>query len=154
MASSLAMGGTVRHLRDLFHDGTAVGLGDGQLLDRYAAARDEAAFAALVARHGPMVIATCRAVLDHEQDVEDVFQATFLLLARKARSVRAGDALGGWLHRVAYRAAVQASAESRRRRRREVEALAMAALDATRIEPDLDIPSLVHEEVDRLPEHQ
>ncbi len=112
MASG-AMGGTLRHLRDLFHDGTAVGLGDGQLLARYTQSRDEAAFEALVARHGPMVLATCRAVLKHEHDVEDAFQATFLVLARKARSVRAGDALGGWLHRVAYRAAVQASDESR-----------------------------------------
>src|ERR1700759_180664 len=122
MANSLAIGGTLRHLRDLFHDGTAVGLGDGQLLARYAASRDEAAFEALVARHGPMVLATCRAVLRHDHDVEDAFQATFLVLARKARSVRAGDALGGWLHRVAYRAAVQASADSRRWRRREAEA--------------------------------
>ena len=84
MASSLAMGGTLRHLRDLFNDGTAVGLGDGQLLARYAASRDGAAFEALVARHGPMVLATCRAVLRHEHDVEDAFQATFLVLARKA----------------------------------------------------------------------
>ena len=108
MASG-TLGGTLRHLRDLFHDGTAIGLGDGQLLARYAPSNDEAAFEALVARHGPMVLATCRAVLRHEHDVEDAFQATFLVLARKARSVRAGDALGGWLHRVAYRAAVQAN---------------------------------------------
>ena len=109
MSSSLAMGGTLRHLRDLFHDGTTLGLGDGQLLARYAATRDEAAFEALVARHGPMVLATCRAVLKDEHDVEDAFQATFLVLARKARSVRAGDALGGWLHRVAYRVSIQAA---------------------------------------------
>jgi len=152
MASGV-MGGSLRHLRDLFHNGTAVGLDDGQLLARYAASRDEAAFTALVARHGPMVIATCRAVLDHEQDVEDAFQATFLVLARKARSVRAGDALGGWLHRVAYRAAVQAGAGSRRRRR-EVEAAAMAALRRARTGPDLEVASIIHEEVDRLPDHQ
>ena len=84
MANSLAIGGTLRHLRDLFRDGTAVGLGDGQLLARYAASHDGPAFEALVARHGPMVLATCRAVLKHEQDVEDAFQATFLVLARKA----------------------------------------------------------------------
>ena len=90
----------------------------------------------------------------HEHDVEDAFQATFLVLARKARSVRAGDALGGWLHRVAYRAAVQASAESRRRRRREAEATAMATLNATHTEPDPDIASIVHEEIDRLPDRQ
>src|SRR5579872_7622057 len=100
MASGLALGATLRHLRDLFSDGTAVGLTDAQLLARYAASRDGTAFEALVARHGPMVLATCRAILRHEHDVEDAFQATFLVLARKARSVRAGDALGGWLHRV------------------------------------------------------
>ena len=121
MASVLASGATLRHLRELFSGGTAVGLTDGQLLARYAADRDGPAFAALVARHGPMVISTCRAVLIHEHDVEDAFQATFLVLARKAGSVRAGDALGGWLHRVAYRVAVQANIEVKRRRRRESE---------------------------------
>src|SRR5262249_41376966 len=145
---------TLRHLRDLFHDGTTVGLGDGQLLARYAAARDEAAFAALVARHGPMVLATCRAVLKREHDVEDAFQATFLVLATKARSVRAGDALGGWLHRVAYRISVQASAEGRRRRRREAEITAMTSPHAARNDPEPDLASIVHEELDRLPDRE
>ena len=149
--TSTALGGTLRHLRDLFHDGTAIGLGDGTLLARYADSRDEAAFEALVARHGPMVLATCRAVLRHEHDVEDAFQATFLVLAKKARSVRAGDTLGGWLHRVAYRVSVEASAESRRRRRREAEAT-MRTLDVTHAGPDPDIATIVHEELDRLPD--
>jgi RNA polymerase sigma factor (sigma-70 family) len=150
MASG-ALGGSLRHLRDLFGDGTAVGLGDAQLLARYAASRDEAAFAALVARHGPMVLATCRAVLRNEHDIEDAFQATFLVLARKARSVRGGDALGGWLHRVAYRVSVQAGAESRRRRR-EAEAAAMTPLAVTHAGPEPDVASIVHEELDRLPD--
>ena len=77
----------LRHHRDRFSDGTSVGLGDGLLLARYADARDEAAFDALVARHGPMVLATCRAVLRNEHDVDDAFQATFLVLAKKARTV-------------------------------------------------------------------
>jgi RNA polymerase sigma factor (sigma-70 family) len=101
-----------------------------------------------------MVLATCRAVLKHEHDVEDAFQATFLILSRKARSVRASDALGGWLYRVAYRAAVQAGAEPRRRRRREAEAAAMATPNATHTAPDPDIASIVHEELDRLPDRQ
>ncbi len=92
MASVMTSGTTLRHLRDLFSGGTAVGLTDGQLLARYAASNDDQAFAALVARHGPMVAATCRAVLRHKHDVEDAFQATFLVLARKAGSVRGGDA--------------------------------------------------------------
>ncbi len=151
MASG-ALGGTLRHLRDLFSEGTAVGLGDAQLLARYAHSNDEAAFEALVARHGPMVLATCRAILHHEHDVEDAFQAAFLVLARKARSIRAGDALGGWLHRVAYRVSIQAGAEARRRRRREAEASAMASLETTHTEPDHDIASVIHEELDRLPD--
>jgi RNA polymerase sigma factor (sigma-70 family) len=157
MASTMAsgaLGGTLRYLRELFHDGTSVGLGDGQLLARYAQVRDESAFEVLVARHGPMVLATCRAILKHEQDVEDAFQATFLVLARKARSVRAGDALGGWLHRVAYRAALQTSEQSRRRRRFEAEAAEMARLETAGPAETDEIPSVVHEELDRLPDRQ
>ena len=120
------LGTAFRYLCDLFVAGTAAGLGDGQLLARYSASKDAAAFEALVARHGPMVLATCRAVLRSEHDVEDAFQTTFLILAKKAHSIRAGDTLGGWLHRVAYRAAVQASVEAKKRRRREAEASAMA----------------------------
>ncbi|MGP0062862.1 MAG: RNA polymerase sigma factor [Isosphaeraceae bacterium] len=152
MASVMTSGTTLRHLRDLFSVGTTVGLTDGQLLARYADDRDGPAFAALVARHGPMVAATCRAVLRHEHDVEDAFQATFLVLARTAGSVRGGDALGGWLHRVAYRAAVEASVQAKKRRRREAEASTMAIADSDRRELDPEIASIVHEEVDRLPE--
>ena len=94
---------SLKHFRDLFGGGTAVGLSDGELLRRYAASPDGPAFEALVARHGPMVAATCRAVLRNHQDAEDAFQATFLVLARKAASIHSGKALGGWLHRVAYR---------------------------------------------------
>ncbi|WP_422931963.1 sigma-70 family RNA polymerase sigma factor [Singulisphaera sp. PoT] len=144
-------GGSTQALRDLFSFGTAAGVDDGQLLARYSRSGDEAAFEALVTRHGPMVLATCRAVLGHEQDVEDAFQATFLVLARKAGSVRAGDALGGWLHRVAYRAAVQASASARRRRLLETEA-AIASLRSAPAETE--IPGIVHEELDRLPDRQ
>ena len=106
--------------------GTATGWVTGNSWPVIAAANDAVAFEALVARHGPMVLATCRAVLKNEHDVEDAFQTTFLVLARKAHSIRAGDTLGGWLHRVAYRAAVQASVEAKKRRRKEAEASAMA----------------------------
>ena len=84
-----AAGMPVQHLLDLYGRGTLIGFTDGQLLARYAALNDGLAFESLVARHGPMVVATCRAILEHEHDVEDAFQATFLVLARKARSVRA-----------------------------------------------------------------
>ena len=145
-------GPAFRHLRDLFGVGSVVGLGDGLLLSRYADSKDEAAFEALVSRHGPMVLTICRAVLRNEHDVEDAFQATFLVLARKARSIRGTDALGGWLHRVAYRASVQASVEAVRRRRKEAEASAMALISSS--PPDPELEALLHEEIDRLPEAQ
>ena len=142
----------LRHLRDLFNGGTAVGLSDSQLLARYAASKDGAAFAALVARHGPMVLATCRAVLRSEHDIEDAFQATFLVLARKARSVRKGEALGGWLHRVAYRIGVQANLEAQRRRRLVSEVATMDFPSAARHRVEPDLSAIVHEEIDRLPD--
>src|SRR5215470_17956442 len=79
---------------------------DRQLLEAFACRREEAAFTALVRRHGPMVLAVGRRVLGHQQDAEDVFQATFLVLARKAAAVRNGQALTAWLHRAAYRLAL------------------------------------------------
>src|SRR5262249_53785872 len=87
------MGAALRDLAELFGGGSALGLSDPQPRARYAGSKDEFAFAALMARHGPMVLATCRAMLRHEHDIEDAFQATFLVLARKASAVRAGDAL-------------------------------------------------------------
>jgi RNA polymerase sigma factor (sigma-70 family) len=154
--ASATFGTALRHLRDLFGTGTVGGLEDGQLLARYSSAKDELAFEALVARHGPMVLATCRAVLRNEHDVEDAFQTTFFVLARKAHSIRGGDALGGWLHRVAFRAAVTASMEARKRPRQEAEALAMALVDAIRSAPpaDDDLQPILHEEINRLPESQ
>src|SRR5437867_4381288 len=83
---------------------------DQDLLDRFARHRDEAAFADLVRRHGPMVLGVCRRVLRHEQDAEDVFQAAFLVLVRKAESIRRQESVGGWLYRVAYRLALRARA--------------------------------------------
>jgi RNA polymerase sigma factor (sigma-70 family) len=150
--ASAGLGTAFRHLRDLFAAGSVVGMGDGPLLARYSSSKDEAAFEALVSRHGPMVLATCRAVLRNEQDVEDAFQATFLVLARKAHSIKGADALGGWLHRVAYRASVQASVEAKRRRQREAEASAMAPLDTSRPGFETELKPILHEEIDRLSE--
>ncbi|MHB1561663.1 MAG: RNA polymerase sigma factor, partial [Isosphaeraceae bacterium] len=115
-----------RHLRQLFDAGSAVGLGDGELLDRFAAAGDDAgrresAFEAIVARHGSTVLSVCRQVLGDNHAAEDAFQATFLVLVRRSRSlrIRAGGSLGSWLHGVAYRTALKARKQTMRRRARE-----------------------------------
>ncbi len=91
---------------------------DGELLARFVASRDEASFAALVRRHGPMVLAVGRRLLRHAQDAEDCFQATFMVLVRKAATVK-GESVGSWLYSVAYRTALEARAVIARRRARE-----------------------------------
>jgi len=88
---------------------------DRELLERFAWRRDEEAFALLVERHGPMVLRVCRRVLASSHDAEDVFQATFVILARKARSVRWRDSVGNWLFGVAYNLARQARTAAARR---------------------------------------
>src|SRR5262245_39405156 len=102
------------HLRQTL-PATDGGLSDEQLLARFVAARDEEAFAALLRRHGGMVLGVARRVVGHLQDAEDVFQATFLILARKAGSVSRQQSIGTWLYSVAYRAALRARATSARR---------------------------------------
>jgi RNA polymerase sigma factor (sigma-70 family) len=105
----------IRHIRRLV-GGAFPGQGsDGDLLRRYAADHDEAAFAVLVQRHGPMVWSACRRALGDYHDAEDVFQATFLVLARKAGAVRWRDSIAGWLYAVALRLATKARCQAARR---------------------------------------
>ena len=146
--AAMAMKGMHR----LFEGGTLAGRSDAQLIEAFLARRDESAFAGLVARHGPMVLATCRAVLRDASAADDAFQATFLVLARKAASVRGRDALGGWLHRVAYRTAVQATRDAARRRVEERKAAEMRATASVRDEIGDDLRASIHAEVERLPE--
>src|SRR5262245_9502893 len=110
------------------------GLTDGELLDAYLARRDEAAFECLVWRHGPAVLGACRRLLGNEADAEDAFQATFLVLVRKAHSVWPRGAVGAWLYGVACNVARKARADSLRRRAREL--AAAPALPVTRADPD------------------
>src|ERR1700688_3145 len=91
--------GPLRRLRGAL--GAAGGEEDGELLQRVAATRDPSGFELLFWRHGPMVLGVCRRVLRHEQDAEDAFQATFLILLRKGNAIGKRQALAGWLHRVA-----------------------------------------------------
>jgi RNA polymerase sigma factor (sigma-70 family) len=144
------MGGAVRRIHHLLAEGTMAGLPDGQLLERFLARGDGAAFAALVERHGPMVLGICRSVLRHPDDAEDAFQATFLVLVCKGRSIRGAEALGGWLRQVAHRIAVQAGADADRRRARERRTVAVRAAALHRDVPEDDRRRILHEELDRL----
>jgi RNA polymerase sigma factor (sigma-70 family) len=99
------------------------GVEDGQLVDLFVQHRDEAAFAALLLRHGPMVLGVCRRVLGHYHDAEDAFQATFLILARKAASVQPPDQVGHWLYGVAHRTALAARRAAARRCAKETMAV-------------------------------
>ncbi len=105
----------LRYLRTLTARQATGLLSDQQLLERFLHERSEASFAALVARHGPMVLSVCRRILQHAQDAEDAFQATFLVLARKAGTIRKQTSLGSWLHGVAYHSAECLRAKTRRR---------------------------------------
>src|SRR5262249_901440 len=95
---------------------------DRILLEQFCEQRDEPAFATLLYRHGPMVRGVCRTVLRNEADVEDAFQATFLILARKAASIRKAASVANWLHGVAHRTALKALAQSATRERNEARA--------------------------------
>src|SRR5262245_66033981 len=94
-------------------------LADGRLLDAFLSRGDEAAFALLVKRHGPMVLGVCTRVIGNVHDAEDAFQAVFLVLARKASSIVPRDLVGNWLYGVAYRTALQARSRLVRHRARE-----------------------------------
>ena len=143
-------------LARLLEGGPVAGLTDGQLLDRFASRGGsvaEAAFEALVTRHGPMVARVCRQTLRDPHDVEDAFQATFLVLVRRADAIGERDRLGPWLYGVAHRVARKARAVAARRRGREGERAGTdppARLDpAARV--GVDLAPVLHEEVNRLP---
>ncbi len=106
--ASMRKGPGLRQLQRLFDQGSVVGISDGQLMERFAIARDEGAFEALVDRLGPMVLGVCRRILSDPHEVDDAFQATFLILVRKARALRDGDRVGAWLHGVATKVALRA----------------------------------------------
>ncbi len=125
-------------------------LTDAELVQRFAARRDEAAFELLLWRHGPAVLNVCRKVLSNPADVEDAFQATFLTLARKIGTLREPGAVGGWLYRIAYRVALHAREETARRVRRETAGVdAVAAREHA--SPDTELRAVLEAEVQSLP---
>jgi RNA polymerase sigma factor (sigma-70 family) len=152
----------LRDFRALFSGGTLAGIGEGELLDRFVNRRDEAAFEELIARHGPMVLSVCRRWLCDPHDVEDAFQATFLILVRKAGSLRDRDSVCPWLHGVSHRVARRARATAARRRDRASQDIARrrAVIEGSPDPPAPDdlavreVMAIVDEEILRLPESQ
>ena len=146
-----------RQIETLFHAGIASGESDSQLVERFVLRRDEAAFAALVDRHGAMVLRVCRQVLSDEHDAQDASQATFLVLARRAHSIRRRESVASWLYGVALRVAAKARVASARRRAHERRGGAIAAAGHVietdpAIEPERARWQWLHDALERLPE--
>ncbi len=157
--ASVALPSLVRQFGLLYEGGCAAGLSDRQLLERFTTRSepaDEAAFAAIVARHGPMVLGICRQLLGDHHHAEDAFQAVFLVLTRRARSIRDPDLLGTWLYGVALRTARKARRGIARRRRTEEQgamrqSAAGPGLRADRSMIEREQAEALHLEIDRLP---
>ncbi|MBV9125146.1 MAG: sigma-70 family RNA polymerase sigma factor, partial [Planctomycetes bacterium] len=130
----------------------ALGLTDSQLLESFLRQGDEGAFEALVRRHGPMVFEVCRRVIGHRHDAEDAFQATFLVLARKAASIRRREVLPSWLYEVAYRIALDARGKRARRHTRERQVQDMPQPRAEEEETWQDLLPFLDQELSRLPD--
>jgi RNA polymerase sigma factor (sigma-70 family) len=140
------------HVRDLAATPADPAPSDRELLAQFATQHDEAAFAMVVRRHGPMVFRVCRRVLCHEQDAEDAFQATFLVLARKARSVSWQLSVANWLHKAAYHVALRAKAAAARRRAHEAQPCSRASDDALDNLTARELLGVLDEELTALPE--
>jgi RNA polymerase sigma factor (sigma-70 family) len=142
----------IQHLRRAVFPRDGAGITDRQLLEDYLRRRDEAALAALVGRHGPMVWGVCRRVLHNFHDAEDAFQSTFLVFVRKAASIASRELLANWLYGVAYQTALKARATATRRGARERQVMEMPEPNV--VEQDLwsDLQPLLDHELSRLPD--
>src|SRR5262245_19153885 len=150
MAETRSLSTSLRHLGRILLAGDLDDLSDAELVGRFVERRDEAAFTALVRRHGMVVLGVCRRVLRHQQDAEDAFQATFLVLARDAASLRRAAAVGNWLDGVAYNVARKARSIRERRAIKEREAAARQP-SATRADGD-DLREVLDRELHALPD--
>jgi len=150
--SSAQVGAVLRHIRKLALTPQDHELPDHQLLERFVLHQEESAFAALLQRHGPMVLSVCQSVLHNLHDAEDAFQAAFLLLAQKAGSIHRREAVSGWLYRVAYHLAVRAQADAARRRVLEKRAVTLLPMDPVLDLSLREVRALLFEEVEGLPE--
>ncbi|WP_422928103.1 sigma-70 family RNA polymerase sigma factor [Singulisphaera sp. PoT] len=146
-------GSVLDSVRVLFDSGSLSALGEGELLERFLSEKDTAAFEAIVLRHGAMVLGVCRRILHDPHDVDDAFQATFLILVEKARSIRDREILGLWLHGVARRVAVRARVNARSRHDRERRMIGEAAVEGTqaRRSDDEELRLVIDDELGRLP---
>jgi|GEM_PF-1346645 len=146
-------GSVIDSVRHLFDTGSLSALSEGQLLERFLVEKDQTAFEAIVLRHGAMVLGVCRRILHDPHDVDDAFQATFLVLVEKARSIRNREVLGIWLHGVARRVAVRAKVNARRRRTRERPGIEEAAVEGKGLNHtnDQELRSMIDKELDCLP---
>jgi RNA polymerase sigma factor (sigma-70 family) len=151
MATS-QISGVIKHIRRTVLPREGAGLSDGQLLEGYISRRDETAFAALARRHGPMVWGVCRRVLRNHHAAEDAFQATFLVLVRRAASIASRELLANWLYGVAHQTALKARATAAKRKERERQVAEMPEQAVTQQDPWRDLQPVLDEELSRLPD--
>jgi RNA polymerase sigma factor (sigma-70 family) len=146
------IGSVLHHLRKMTHTHACEAASDAELLERFLAQREEPAFVALLQRHGPMVLQVCRRIQGNEHDAEDAFQATFLLLARKAGSIRKRDSVASWLHGVAHRLALEAKGQGARRQARERRAADMHKTSSVPDKAWQELQILLDEALAQVPE--
>jgi RNA polymerase sigma factor (sigma-70 family) len=145
------MSEVVQHLRRAVLLQDRAGLTDGQLLGCFLEHRDEAALAALVKRHGPMVWGVCRRVLPNHHDAEDAFQATFLVFVRKAASIASPELLANWLYGVAHRSAIKMRTRAAKRKERERQVAEMPEPAVSENQLWHDLQPILDAELSRLP---
>ena len=144
--------GVLEHLHRLVGSRTPDDETDGYLLERFSTQQDQAAFASLLQRHGPLVLGACRRILNDPNDAEDAFQATFLVLTRKAATLDRTGSIANWLYTVAYHLALRARAAAARRRDQERQVATMSAVEPSEEVVWRDLRPVLDQELTRLPE--